>query len=240
METITQGETHNVHGTIRVTAQRATERSPASETVYEQAFERTQTHERRPTKPPLAADRTNHVLAESNPNNARNRSPPYHSPHSQPWRRNIVSLGWLDTFKKQASLLWYCLEAGRPWYYLEASRPWYYLEVGRPWYCPEAGRPWGQPEVAGQLLSFFLENFVHARGRANFLDVSNGPSNRSFGSLTSLTCRDDGVRSQRMPNCCELAAIFEIKLLAATGVLSTRGPPLAASIILLSNGSKPS
>jgi len=56
--------------------------------------------------------------------------------------------------------------------------------------------------------------------------------------FTSLTCLDG--RSSLVPNCRELAAIFAIKFLAASGVLSTKAHPLAASIMLLSEGRRPS
>jgi len=47
-------------------------------------------------------------------------------------------------------------------------------------------------------------------------------------------------KSQRVPNCFELDAMFEINWLAASGVLSTNAPPLATSMILRSVGINPS
>jgi len=46
-------------------------------------------------------------------------------------------------------------------------------------------------------------------------------------------------KSPRVPNCFELAAIFEINWRATSGVLSTNAPPLAASMILRLVGISP-
>jgi hypothetical protein len=48
------------------------------------------------------------------------------------------------------------------------------------------------------------------------------------------------AKSPRVPNCFELAAIFEINWHAASDVLSTNAPPLAASMILWLIGISPS
>ena len=56
--------------------------------------------------------------------------------------------------------------------------------------------------------------------------------------LTSFTCLL--VNSPRMPNYFKLVAIFEINWHAASGVLFTNAPPLAASMILQSIGINPS
>jgi len=48
------------------------------------------------------------------------------------------------------------------------------------------------------------------------------------------------AKSPRLPNYFELAAMFEINWCAASGVLSTNTPPLAASMILRSVGINPS
>jgi len=50
--------------------------------------------------------------------------------------------------------------------------------------------------------------------------------------LTSFTRLFE--KSPRVPNCFELATMFEINWRAASGVLSTYAPPLAASMILQS------
>jgi hypothetical protein len=56
--------------------------------------------------------------------------------------------------------------------------------------------------------------------------------------LTSFTRLFE--KSPRVPNYFELAAMFEINWRAASGVLSTNAPPLAASMILRSVGINPS
>ncbi|KDO38876.1 hypothetical protein CISIN_1g045991mg [Citrus sinensis] len=58
--------------------------------------------------------------------------------------------------------------------------------------------------------------------------------------LTSLTHLSGGSRSFLVLNCWELVAILAMRFWAASGVLSKSAPPLAASIILLSIGSRPS